>query len=761
MQVVKVLLQIIAGTILSAVVPAPALAVVCDGASAWDPAKVYANPGNSITRQGHLYQNKWWTQDDDPSTKSNQADVWANKGECDRVTTTLPAGKDDACRPQGMAVSAVADVPYCLVYETTGREKLANGLQRRNIGYFSGGRTGKDGKLRYLASDIPWAHLTHINYAFAHIAGDNKISAHETEPGNAATDAQWPDALGAQMDPALPYQGHFNLLNRFKQRYPGVKTLVSVGGWAETGGYYGTDGRRVASGGYYAMTTNADGSVNRAGIEAFADSVLAFLRKYSFDGIDIDYEYPTTMPDAGYPLDWKFSAQRQQGLQAGYRELMHVLREKLNAAAVKDGKYYLLTAAVPASSYLLRGMESFQALRYLDFVNLMSYDLHGTWNEFVGPQAPLFDDGKDLELASGKTYAEPLYKGIGSLNLDWAYHYYRGALPPSRINLGLPYYSRGWRDVSGGRHGLWGSTPKSYVCPYGVKPPCGLGARGIDNIWFSIDAAGKIEEAGSNPMWHAKNLERNIPGDYLPKYQLKAADLWGRYVRYYDDALVAPWLWNEQTKVFLSTEDEQSIRVKAEWIIANHIGGVMHWELAGDYDWDAGRVALNGARGQFVPGSTLTRLLAQAMRKADPAESRLSPVAMPAEAIDLSVELTGFALGDHNFPIAPTLRIVNRTGHTIPQASVLRFQYPVSAPDNWVAPGMKVTSGHTGSNVGGLKGDFHTVEYTLPSLAPGASTSVQVAYRLPITGPSNYRLIINGKAFATRQEYPHYPKGSF
>ncbi len=677
------------------------------------------------------------------------------------LSTVLAApARSEACRPEGMAVSAVADVPYCLAYDTAGREKLANGLQRRNIGYFSGGRTGKDGKLRYLVSDIPWAHLTHINYAFAHIDDANKISANETSPGNAATQSEWPAVAAATMDPALPYKGHFNLLNSFKKQYPGVKTMVSVGGWEETGGYYGTDGKRVASGGYYTMTTLPDGGVNHAGIEVFADSVLAFLRRYSFDGVDIDYEFPSTMPGVGYPLDWKFSAQRQKGLQAGYRELMRVLRGKLDGAAARDGNYYLLSAAVPASSYLLRGMETFQALRYLDFVNVMSYDLHGTWNEFVGPQAPLFDNATDAELVSGKVYAEPLYQGIGSLNVDWAYHYYRGAMPPSRINVGVPYYSRGWREVSGGRNGLWG-TSRSDVCPYGVKPPCGLGASGIDNIWFSIDPAGKVEEAGSNPMWHAKNLERNIPADYLPMYQLKATDLSGHYVRYYDDALVTPWLWNQQTRVFLTTEDEQSIRAKADWIVANHIGGVMHWELAGDYDWDAGRVALNGVKGQFVPGSTLTRLLVQALRKADPALSHLSPVAMPTEAVDLAVELSGFALGDENFPMAPTLQIVNRTGLAIPLGSVLRFQYPVSAPDNWLAPGMRVTSGPTGSNRGGLKGDFHTVDYILPSLAPGASTSVQVSYRLPITGPSNYRLIIKGKAFATKQEYPQYPKGSF
>jgi chitinase len=74
-----------------------------------------------------------------------------------------------------------------------------------------------------------------------------------------------------------------------------------------------------------------------------------------------------------------------------------------------------------------------------------------------------------------------------------------------------------------------------------------------------------------------------------------------------------------------------------------------------------------------------------------------------------------------------------------------------------------VASGHTGpNNTGGLKGDFHTVEYTFPAaLAPGAATSVKVTYRMPVPGPSNFRLTVNGKSFSTLQEYPRAAKGSF
>ena len=68
---------------------------------------------------------------------------------------------------------------------------------------------------------------------------------------------------------------------------------------------------------------------------------------------------------------------------------MRTLREKLDRAAATDGRHYLLTVAAPASGWLLRGMESYQALQYLDYVNAMSYDLHGAWNHFVGPNAAL------------------------------------------------------------------------------------------------------------------------------------------------------------------------------------------------------------------------------------------------------------------------------------------------------------------------------------------------------------------------------------
>ncbi len=93
-------------------------------------------------------------------------------------------------------------------------------------------------------------------------------------------------------------------------------------------------------------------------------------------------------------------------------------------------------------------------------------------------------------------------------------------------------------------------------------------------------------------MWHAKNLEKGIVGDYLSDYGFPAnTQLTGTYARKYDSTLVAPWLWNAQKKVFLSTEDEQSVKAKADYVVDKGIGGTMIWELAGDYRWNAAKAS--------------------------------------------------------------------------------------------------------------------------------------------------------------------------
>ncbi|WP_038877947.1 chitinase C-terminal domain-containing protein [Vibrio jasicida] len=691
------------------------------------------------------------------------------------------------CRPDGLYQTAGVDVPYCTIYDEDGRELMGTDHPRRVIGYFTSWRSGDDPQAAYLVKDIPWDQLTHINYAFVSIGSDGKVNVGDvTDPTNPATGKTWP---GVEVDPELGFKGHFGALATYKQKHD-VKTLISIGGWAETGGHFGADGNRVADGGFYTMTTNADGSINHAGIEKFATSAVEMMRTYKFDGLDIDYEYPTSMAGAGNPYDKDFMEPRRAYLWASYQELMKVLREKLDAASSQDGIHYMLTIAAPSSGYLLRGMETFDVTKYLDYVNIMTYDLHGAWNDHVGHNAALYDTGKDSELAQWNVYGTAAYGGIGYLNTDWAYHYFRGSMPAGRINIGVPYYTRGWQGVTGGDNGLWGraALPNQSECAPGTgegeKNNCGHGAIGIDNMWHDTDPKGNEMGAGSNPMWHAKNLEKGIWGSYAQAYGLDPVNdptdkFVGSYTRHYDDVAVAPWLWNAEKSVFLSTEDKASVQVKADYVIDKEIGGIMFWELAGDYNCyvldangnrtaiDATEQACAAGNGEYHMGNTMTKAIYDKFKSATPYGNKIATGAIPTEAVDIAVSVGGFKVGDQNYPINPKITFTNNTGQAIPGGTEFQFDIPVSAPDNakdQSGGGLSViASGHTrANNIGGLDGVMHRVSFSLPAwkdLPAGGTYELDMVYYLPISGPANYTVISGGKEFAFKFEQPDLPIG--
>jgi chitinase len=82
-------------------------------------------------------------------------------------------------------------------------------------------------------------------------------------------------------------------------------------------------------------------------------------------GLDLDWEYPGA-PDRG-------------GSQDDVQNYV-LLMQTLNTAFSSSGRELGLTFTAPSSYWYLRWFDLPGLLKYADWVNLMSYDLHGEWD---------------------------------------------------------------------------------------------------------------------------------------------------------------------------------------------------------------------------------------------------------------------------------------------------------------------------------------------------------------------------------------------
>ncbi|XP_043212385.1 acidic mammalian chitinase-like, partial [Amphibalanus amphitrite] len=192
-------------------------------------------------------------------------------------------------------------------------------------------------------------------------------------------------------DPWL--DGHLRNYERFlslRKRNPSLKLLLALGGW--------TDSLHPK---YSIMLASP---ALRA---SFTAGAVQFLQQHGFDGLDLDYEYPSAADRAGFAA-WV---------------------TELRAAFQPHG--LLLTAAVTASAAKIdAGYDVPAVSAALDFINVMAYDLHGPWEATADHHAPLLprasDAGSGLDLQS--------------VMEAWRS---RGA-PASKLAVGVPLYGKSW-----------------------------------------------------------------------------------------------------------------------------------------------------------------------------------------------------------------------------------------------------------------------------------------------------------------------------
>ncbi|KAH8416239.1 hypothetical protein KR222_011812, partial [Zaprionus bogoriensis] len=221
-------------------------------------------------------------------------------------------------------------------------------------------------------------------------------------------------------------QGNIKKFNALKLRNPTLKTLFAVGGWNE---------------GSKRFSIVASDPTKRA---RFVEQVVQFIQRHSFDGLDLDWEYPGQRHSLAEHND-----------RVNYVTFLRELKEGL------DPYGYMLSAAVGSAEFSAQLSYDIPAIvPYLDLINVMAYDLHGPWDATVGINAPLHASANDTTQRQQQ------------LNVDAIVKYWLAAgAPPEKLLLGVPFFGRSFTLSSAEEHmpGA-GHEGRGLAGPYSREP---------------------------------------------------------------------------------------------------------------------------------------------------------------------------------------------------------------------------------------------------------------------------------------------------
>ncbi len=283
---------------------------------------------------------------------------------------------------------------------------------------------------QYFVTDIAADMLTNINYAFANIS-----DAGECILGDKWADTQFPYPGETEGGDQL---GNFHQLQLLKEQNPNLQTLISIGGWTWSSKF-------------------SDVALTDASRKKFATSCIAFMKQYGFDGIDVDWEYPTGSGNTG-------NIERSED-PANFILLLTELRTQLDAQGALDGAHYLLTIAAGSNHNAISNVDWKAAQEQLDWINVMAYDFVGSWANHTGFGAPLYASPNDPAPQN---------------NVDTAIRAYLAAgVPADKLVLGVPFYGYGWKEVPNKENGLFQT--------YGQIPDNGgiFEYKGLANFWIA------------------------------------------------------------------------------------------------------------------------------------------------------------------------------------------------------------------------------------------------------------------------------------
>ncbi len=320
-----------------------------------------------------------------PTSQVRSVDTTAAQEE----PVSQPDDWESAHKPLKESQKIVADTVIALASETP-----------IVLGYFTNWSHARKGNCSFATEQVDTSILTHINYAFALVQAVDENDQVITEPSSLDENSRFEVIPSHEEDESRLY-GEVVAL---KKKRDDLKVLLSIGGWAFND--------EPTS---WIFTQLADNAERRG---QFIRQATKYARRYGFDGIDIDWEFPGTPDRGGRGVD-----------KANFTALLSEFRAHMHAEAesIEGQEELLLTIASPAGDTFYQHQELNKIHESLNWINVMTYDYHGGWDKQTGANAPLSGGKPDIQT----TIAD--YKAAG--------------IPANKLVLGIATYARSWGGV--------------------------------------------------------------------------------------------------------------------------------------------------------------------------------------------------------------------------------------------------------------------------------------------------------------------------
>ncbi|OMJ19719.1 Chitinase A1 [Smittium culicis] len=291
----------------------------------------------------------------------------------------------------------------------------------------------------------------------------------------------------------------------FRTKYPSIKSIISIGGW----------------------TWSKDFSVvarDHNSRAKFSESVVDFIDKYGFDGVDVDWEFPVEGGDnknTKDPSDGKNFVSLLTEIKNGLN--------KLASTKYQNSKKFEIGVAASASIRINRHLDIKKISSIVDFINIMGYDFSGSWSSKTNHASNLFDS----------KFTPP------GVSIDRVVKYYlENGADSTKLIIGCPLHAVGF--------------PISERVD--ISKDLGLNKSIRNSITADL-------------------VKRSISYDELESYYQKNR---GDVVKAYDTNAKATILYNNKTNVLFSFDSSYSINNKLSYINSNNLGGMMFWDISKD-----------------------------------------------------------------------------------------------------------------------------------------------------------------------------------